>query len=344
LASSAALRIPPFHPQAPSGVRGQRGKGWFHKNQKRPALFMEAGAAKGAEKMNVYAVVTDKIIKLLEQNVIPWRRPWTTAGLPRNLVSKKPYRGINLFLLPAAKYASPYWLTFKQANQLGGSVRKGENGEVIVFWKADRAANGETGGDAEKPQPDQKPPRRFVLKYFRVWNLEQCDLPQTVLDKLPRIETRQHDPIEAAERIVRDMPNPPMIQYGGSQAFYSPLSDRITLPSPECFTSAEDFYATLDHELIHAVGNPARLNRESLIQAAPFGSAVYSREELVAEMGAAFLCAEASIWPAVIANQAAYIQGWLAKLRGDTRLVVVAAAQAQRAADYVLNAGYKDQG
>ena len=285
--------------------------------------------------MNVYEIITDKIINLLEREIVPWRRPWSAAGLPRNLVSGKTYRGINLFLLSATKYASPYWLTFKQANQLGGSVRKGEHGEVIVFWKVDGLAASATGDDAEA-EADQKR-RPFVLRYFRVWNLEQCDLPQVVLDKLPKIETHQHDPIEAAERSVHEMPNPPEIQYAGSKAFYSPLIDRITLPSPELFVSAQEFYATLHHECVHATGHHSRLNRESIMETATFGSPTYIGEELIAEMGAAFLCAEAGISPTVINNQAAYIQGWLAKLRADKRLVVIAAAQAQRATDYILN-------
>jgi antirestriction protein ArdC len=259
-----------------------------------------------------------------------------SAGLPRNLVSNKTYRGINLFLLSAANYASPYWLTLRQANQLGGSVRKGEHGEVIVFWKVDQVADSETGDDAEKAETGQKR-RRFVLRYFRTWNLEQCDLPQAVIDKLPKIETYQHDPIAAADRIIAGMPNPPEIRYAGSKAFYSPATDCITLPSPELFTSAEEFHETKFHEYLHASGNRSRLNRESIADAAPFGSPAYVGEELIAEMGVAFLCAEASISPAVIDNQAAYIQGWLAKLRSDKRLVVIAAAQAQKAADYILN-------
>lgn len=287
--------------------------------------------------MNTYEIVTEKILNLLEHGVVPWRRPWTAAGLPRNLVSQKTYRGINLFLLSATKYVSPFWLTFKQANELGGSVRKGEHGEMIVFWKVDQVAGDQTDYEPEQLEADEKRRRRFVLRYFRVWNLEQCDLPQAVLAKLPKVETHQHDPIETAERIVRDMPNPPTIQYGGSKAFYSPLTDRITLPSPELFTSAEEISATKFHEICHAVGHPSRLNRESIAEAAPFGSPTYAAEELVAEMGAAFLCAEAGISPAVVENQAAYLQGWLAKLRSDKRLVVVASAQAQKAADYVLN-------
>jgi antirestriction protein ArdC len=265
--------------------------------------------------MNTYEIVTEKIINFLEQGVIPWRRPWTATGLPRNLVSKKTYRGINLFLLSATKYVSPFWLTFKQANELGGTVRNGEHGEIIIFWKIDQVADGESDDELEKAEADERRRKRFILRYFRVWNLEQCNLPHVILDKVPKTETYQHAPIEAAERIIREMPNPPTIQYGGSKAFYSPLTDRITLPSPEFFTSAEELNATKFHEIIHAVGGPTRLKRESISEAAPFGSSTYAAEELVAEMGAAFLCAEAGISPAVVENQAAYIQGWLAKWR-----------------------------
>jgi antirestriction protein ArdC len=161
-------------------------------------------------------------------------------------------------------------------------------------------------------------------------------LPQTVLDKLPTIETHQHDPIEAAEKIIAGMPDRPAIRYEGSKAYYNSATDQITLPPRELFTSAEEFYGTLDHELCHATGAPKRLNRESIAEAAPFGSPVYATEELIAEMGAAFLCAAAGISPSVIANEAAYIQGWLGRLRGEKRLVVIAASQAQRAADYIL--------
>jgi antirestriction protein ArdC len=163
-------------------------------------------------------------------------------------------------------------------------------------------------------------------------------LPQAVLDKLPTIEAHQHDPIEAAEKIIAGMPNRPAIRYEGSKAYYNSVTDQITLPPRELFTSAEEFYGTLDHECLHASGHQSRLNRESITEAAPFGSPVYCREELIAEMGAAFLCAEAGISPVVLENQAAYIQGWLAKIRGEKRLVVIAAAQAQKAADYILNA------
>jgi antirestriction protein ArdC len=285
--------------------------------------------------MDIYAIVTDKIINLLESGVVPWRRPWTSTGLPRNLVSKKPYRGVNFFLLSASKYVSPFWLTIRQANELGGHIRRGEESTAVVFWKIDDVKQSTEGLDNE--ETGGKLRRRFLLRFYRVWNVEQCDLPRGVLDKLPKIETHEHDPIEAAERIIADMPNRPEIQYTGSKAFYSSTTDRISLPPRELFTSAEEFYATALHETIHSSGSEKRLAREGICEAAPFGSPVYSKEELVAEFGAAYLCAEAGISNAVIHNQASYVAGWLKKLRDDRKLLIHAAAQAQRAADYILN-------
>ncbi len=285
--------------------------------------------------MDIYAIVTDKIINLLEQGVVPWRKPWTSAGLPRNLMSKKSYRGINHFLLSASKYVSPFWLTMRQANELGGHVRKDEESTIVVFWKVEDAT--QSTKDLDTAERDEKARRRFLLRYYRVWNLEQCELPQAVFDKLPKIETHEHDPIEAAERIIADMPNRPEIQFAGSKAFYSLITDRITLPPRELFTSAEEFYATALHETVHSSGSEKRLAREGICEAAPFGSPVYSKEELVAEFGAAFLCAEAGISNAVICNQAGYVAGWLKKLRDDRKLLIHSAAQAQRAADYILN-------
>jgi antirestriction protein ArdC len=128
--------------------------------------------------MDVYEIITENIINLLEQEIVPWRRPWTATGLPRNLVSKKPYRGMNYFLLSATKYVSPFWLTFRQANQLGGQVRKGEHGTIIVFWKVedDRVDNGRDHDETSAASTKDR--RRFLLRYYRVWNVEQCQLPK----------------------------------------------------------------------------------------------------------------------------------------------------------------------
>ncbi|MFZ2061298.1 MAG: zincin-like metallopeptidase domain-containing protein [Candidatus Binatus sp.] len=141
-----------------------------------------------------------------------------------------------------------------------------------------------------------------------------------MIDKLPKIETYQHNPIEAAENVIAGIPNPPEIQYAGSKAFYSSITDRITLPPRELFVRAEEFYATALHEAVHSTGSQAPLARESILEAAPFGSATYPREEMLAELGAAYLCAEAGISNAVVENQAAYVAGWLKRLRDDGKL------------------------
>src|SRR5712692_4618033 len=197
--------------------------------------------------MDIYAIVTDKIINVLEQGVVPWRRPWTATGLPRNLVSKKPYRGINHFLLSASKYVSPFWLTMRQANELRGHVRKGEESTFVVFWKIDDIR--QRTEDLDNEEADEKTRRRFLLRYYRIFNVEQCELPQAVLDRLPKIETHEHAPISACSEIVGCMPNAPDLQHAGLKAFYSALTDRVTLP-PELFTSPEEYYATAFHELI----------------------------------------------------------------------------------------------
>jgi len=189
----------------------------------------------------------EKIINLLEQGVVPWRRPWTSTGLPRNQVSKRPYNGINYFLLSASKYVLPFWLTYRQATELDGHVRKGEESTIVIFWKVEDLK--QSGEDLDAEESNEKNRRRFLLRYYRVFNLEQCELPQAVLDKLPKIETHEHDPIEAAERIIAAMPNPPEIQYAGSKAFYSSVTDRITLPPRELFISAEEQIATTYHEV-----------------------------------------------------------------------------------------------
>ena len=151
--------------------------------------------------MDVYQIVTDKIVGMLEAGVVPWRKPWSSAGLPRNLVTKKPYRGINHFLLSASKYTSPFWLTFKQANELGGSVRRGRAKYPYCLLE-NRSERRQSCKNREK----QETQRRFLLRYYRAFNLEQCDLPQGVIDKLPKVETYEHDPIDEAELIVANMP------------------------------------------------------------------------------------------------------------------------------------------
>jgi antirestriction protein ArdC len=290
--------------------------------------------------MDVYSIITERIIEKLEAGTIPWHKPWRSIGAPRNLVSKKFYRGVNVWLLTVQGYTSPYWATMRQINELGGQVRKGEKATPVVFWRiyVDGVEVKAGEPEPELQEPEGQGRRRFVLRYYSIFNTEQCELPTTVTDNLALPEQRQLDPIEACETILAGMPSPPDIVHAGDKAFYSPVTDRVTMP-PRClFESGDEYWATLWHETAgHATGHPKRLNRDSIREAAPFGSATYSAEEILAEMAAAYLCGITGIANRTIDNSAAYISAWLNRLRSEPKLIVHAAAQAQRACDYVLN-------
>lgn len=276
---------------------------------------------------NAYQVITDRIMELLEEGVAPWHKPWKGGGEAMNLVSKRGYRGINRFLLNAASYASPYWLTFNQAKTQGGAIKKGEKSTPVVFWKLLEKEDQKTGEKKEVP----------VLRYYRVFNLEQTE----GIEGPPAedADEKEFTPMERCEKLVAAMPNPPKLQHLRQAAWYRPSQDLVNMPKPESFVSSEEYYSTLFHELAHATGHESRLKRPTLTDMAPFGSTNYSKEELVAEMTAAFLCGATGIANATIDNSAAYLNGWLKKLKKDNMLVVQAAAQAQKAADYIQGPG-----
>jgi antirestriction protein ArdC len=290
--------------------------------------------------MDVYSIITERIIDKLEAGTVPWHKPWRSIGAPRNLVSKKPYRGVNVWLLTAQSYTSAYWATIRQINELGGQVRKGEKSTPVVFWKiyvdGVEVKAGEPEPEAQEAEGQGR--RRFVLRYYSIFNTEQCELPAAIAEKLALPEQRQLDPIEACETILAGMPNPPEIVHAGDKAFYSPAADRVTMPPRRLFESAEEYWSTLFHECGgHATGHMKRLNRDSIRDAAPFGSAIYCAEEVLAEMTSAYLCGITGIENRTIDNSAAYVAGWAKRLRDDRKLIIHAAAQAQRACDYVLN-------
>ena len=269
----------------------------------------------------VYETVTNQIIALLEQGTIPWRRPWA-CGSPKNLMSGKAYRGINAFVLAlCSPYASPWWLTFKQAKERGGHVRQGEKGYRVLFFRF-----------LERKRENGRIERVPLARYYTVFNVEQCE---GILAPQPG---RGHVllPINACEQIVEGYPGAPTIEHGPARAFYQPSSDTIGMPAGSLFESSAEYYSTLFHEISHSTGHASRLDRSSVMDPIKFGSHTYSKEELVAVMGAAFLCAGAGIAPATIDNSAAYIKHWLSKLRDDRRMLVQAASQAQQAADWVL--------
>ena len=268
-----------------------------------------------------YDRITERITALLEQGTVPWRKPWKAkTGWPRNFGSQKPYRGINVFLLTAMSYESPFWLTFHQASQLGANVRKGERSCPIVFWKPLKIADEDSGEAKQIP----------LLRIYHVFNVAQCDgLAETpAVANAPTL-------LKPAE-IVAAMPHPPAIKHGMTHAFYAPVEDYVGMPLRERFDTEDSYFSTVFHELVHSTGHEKRLRRSTLGAGSGFGSDPYCKEELIAEMGAAFLCGQAEIGERTIASSAAYIKGWLDRLRHDKTLIVQAAAQAQKAADFIL--------
>ncbi len=280
---------------------------------------------------DVYQVVTDRIINMLEQGTAPWRKPWTggSDGMPANLISKKAYTGINPFLLCAAPFDSRWWLTYKQAQDLGGHVKKGEKGSPIVFCKTYQKEVKSSDSSESRLET------RVAVRYYTIFNVEQCEgIDYTA----PQIKTfPENQQIEAAEQIQLCMPRRPSVEFGGSAAYYVPSTDRVKIPSLDRFERPQEFYSILFHELAHSTGHESRLNRPSVVEQHRFGDAVYSKEELIAEMTAAFLCAHYGIENQTLDNSAAYIQGWIKTLHSDKKLAVQAAAQAQKAANYILN-------
>jgi antirestriction protein ArdC len=277
---------------------------------------------------SVYEVITNRIIEQLESGVAPWHKPWKErgrAGLPRNLVTDREYRGINVWMLLASGFESPYWLTFRQAASLGGQVRAGEHGLPVVYWKF---------GKREVQDGEEIIDKWMVLcRYYTVFNLEQCDgikAPGRSQEPQPEI-----NPIEACEQIVNGWSLKPEIRPGGDRAGYDKLHDIVRIPDLEAFDNAEEYYSTLFHELTHSTGHPSRLNRSTLMDSEFFADENYTREELVAEMGAAFLCGLAGIENKTINNSVSYLRSWLSALKDDCRLVLIAAGQAQKAVDCI---------
>lgn len=282
----------------------------------------------------IYQAVTDRILELLDQGVVPWRHPIRRSGgagggYPTNIESGRHYRGINVFLLAVTGwlqgYGSPYWLTFRQAKARGGHVRKGEKGALVIFWKQHATQDKETGEDITVP----------VLRRYTVFNTEQCEGIEIPGATEPEEDPEPFVPIEAAAKIVEGYAGGPHIEHGGRQAFYQPSADLVRIAEPERFVDREAYYATLFHELVHSTGHSSRLDRGLDTEPAPFGSPDYSKEELIAEMGAAFLAAAAGIGQQTVEQSAAYIQGWRKRLAGDEKLVVHAAGAGQKAADWI---------
>jgi antirestriction protein ArdC len=283
------------------------------------------------QNLDVYQIITDRIIQQLERGTVPWKKPWTEAGHPQNLVTKRHYTGVNTWLLASAGYSQNYFLTFNQLQELGGSVRKGEKGHLVVFWK--RMQSEET-----HEREGALVTRKSMLRYYYVFNVAQCDgLPEIVGTPAP---VHAVSSLNACEAVVEAMPQRPKIKHGSQQACYDPHNDEVSMPKQGSFSSLEAYYCTLFHELVHSTGHGCRLRRKGITEPTAFGTPAYSMEELIAEIGACYLNSVAGIADREFENSVSYISGWLKALKSDKRLIVIASSQAQRATDFILNVQY----
>lgn len=284
---------------------------------------------------SVYEIVTESIIKQLESGVVPWKRPWVTE-FPKSLRSLKEYRGLNVLMLASQGYSSPYWLTLNQANSLGGKIRKGEHSTLVTFWKRSPY----TKRDVETGEEERR--NGFLLRYYRVFNVEQTEGIAAKLG-LSSAPVKRIPDIDQCERILSQMPRKPSITMS-SMAWYKPFTDVVGLPPRDTFDSAESYYATSFHELSHSTGHPSRLGRfDGAANPTHFGSDSYSKEELIAELSSAFLCGIAGISPSTLGQSASYLQSWIGRLRGDSRLLVSAASAAQKSADFILGKSHEQE-
>lgn len=283
---------------------------------------------------DVYQEVTDAIIAAIEagagQATLPWHRKGALHSLPQNALSNRPYNGINTVMLWAMAewkgYVSNLWATYKQWQEAGAQVRTGEKSTTIIFYK--EFSTGETDDEGEEET-------RRVARAFRVFNAAQVDGFTLPVQALPSAS----DPVarhEAAEALIAGAGAD--IRHGGQNAFYRPSMDYIQMPDKALFTgtdtitSTEGYYATLLHELTHWTGHASRTDRDL---SGRFGENAYAMEELIAELGASFLCAELGVTPALRPDHAAYIAHWLEIMKGDKRAIFTASAQASQAAQFL---------
>ncbi len=279
----------------------------------------------GGQTFDIHQTITDQILAAMEQARTTGRRLWDSQpSLPMNLSTGKPYSGVNVLILWAAGlshgYTSPYWLTYKQAADMGGQVKKGEHGTHCVFYKPWEKENTNT------LTSEVETIKGAVIKTFTAFNLDQID----GIDAPAKEERPAFTAIEDAERILSA--SPALIKIGGTQACYIPGRDEIHLPAREAFINPEAFYSTAMHEMTHSTGHKSRLDRDF---SGRFGTEAYAFEELIAEVGSAFLNADLGILGATLPDHANYLTNWIAILKGDKKAIITAAAQASKAHGFI---------
>jgi len=287
-----------------------------------------------------YEKVVDFLINEIETSkTLPWEHPWINKDCSRPINFRgSPYRGVNLmnlwFIQSIRGYKQNVWLTFNQCRELKGTVKKGEHGVPVVFWKIlVKKGTKMVEKDEDEDGDETKIP---FMRAYTVFNIEQCDLPAEVLKKYT-IEEKEFVPIEEAARIIRDMKNKPQIfEDQISQAYYKRSDDSVHVPAGKYFKNAAFYYSTMFHELIHSTGHDTRLNRDSIAMVDGLDQVTYSEEELVAEFGSVFLCSLARIEKEPTKDHVAYLQNWLTYIKDHKKALIFAAQRAQKAVDYIV--------
>jgi len=269
------------------------------------------------KKIDVYQMVTDRIIEKLENGVIPWKNPMQNFQAV-NWKTGKAYRGINAILLDGGEYA-----TFKVIKENGGKVKKGEKSQIAIFWKMWETEDNEG--------------EKINIPLMRYYNVFEINTQVEGLESKRPLKIYDNDPIKEAEAIKDNYMGGPSYSSEMGGAWYRPSFDQVNIPPLKTFKNPSEYYSVLFHEMVHSTGHKDRLNREGIIGKISFGSQTYSKEELVAEIGASFLCNMVGIDNYTIDNSASYINSWLRKLRNDKKFIVSASQQAQKACDLILN-------
>lgn len=277
--------------------------------------------------------INNLLIRQMEKGVAPWRKPWSSYGAPYNPVSKTRYRGINTFTLNMASQGRiPYFVTYKQAvKDHYGKIRKGAESYPVLWWNIVPKENAE-------PKPNGKQPVVPVLRYYRVFNIEDVEGHNIFIPNPKEID---FNPIEKCEEVVANMPNPPQIMEGYDQASYNSGLDMVKMPKPTSFESNESYYATLFHELAHSTGHKNRCNRP---MSGVFGSPEYAKEELVAELAASYVYHQTGINTESLTEQtASYLDSWTKAIRAEPMYFIKSSAMANKASDYILNQKYDNR-
>ena len=294
---------------------------------------METQTAKArmGTQRDVHQIISGRVIEFLEQGTVPWRIPWTQAGVPKNLITGRAYRGINTMLLASLGYERNLFVTSKQLKEINASIRPDEKPHLVTYWNySDRET-------AAKEEAGTK--RQGMLRYYLVYNIAQCvGIPEELVKPVEPVNF----PVLACEKIVEEMLQKPSIRHKDPEAYYDCLDDYVNMPKQKSYVNDEAYFSVLFHELAHSTGHHTRLDRMGLVQMSEYGGNEFSQEELIAEMATGYLHSLTGI-TGTYKHYTEHIEGWAGRMRCDKHLAINAATQAQRAVDFILNVQSEDK-